>query len=317
MKFGSFWIAVVFSLQSIVSGEPARSAFWIDLLSAEPVEEEEDMWNDLRESDTIFIGETHRLNRHHRMQVAILREIAKSDRPIALGLEQIEARDQSEVDRFNRGEISFEQLAEAIEWKKQWRNYMDYRELVETAREEGIAVFGLNAPLEVVRQVSQIGIDELDPSSRALLPEKIQTEDPIYEKLMNHALSVHSAFDPDFLRNVFEAQVSRDEHMAESIVAAMATLEEKGKPIGVVVAGSGHIQFGLGTPDRVRSRLPEARERIILMTESGDLELTPQEEAMRRAVTITHQDLHFIRRPAGDYLYAKERKASSDKPGTP
>ncbi|MEM1295441.1 MAG: ChaN family lipoprotein [Verrucomicrobiota bacterium] len=308
MKIGFLWIAVLLSLQPLTGEESERSAFWIDLLSAEPVEDLEDMWKDLRESDVVFIGETHRLRRHHRMQVEILLQLVKGDRPIALGLEQIEDRNQPDIDQYNRGELDFEELAEAINWKRQWGNYLDYRELVEAAKENGVPVFGLNAPREVVRQVSQIGIKELDPSVRALLAEEIQTEDPIYERLMNHALSVHSTFDPSFLRNVFEAQVSRDDQMAESIVRAMATLEGEGKPLGVVVAGSGHIQFGLGTPDRVRSRVPNLRDRIVLMTESGDLVLTPMEEAMRRAVEITHEDIHFIRRPAGDYLYAKERK---------
>lgn len=316
MKSGFLWIAILSALTPALAQEPERASFWIDLLAAEPVEDLEDMWTDLRESDVIFIGETHRLKRHHRMQVEILLELVKGDRPVVLGLEQIEARDQPNVDRYNQGELDFDELAEAIDWQKQWGNYQDYRNLVETARENQVPVFGLNAPLEVVKLVSQIGIKELDPSDRALLAEEIQTEDPIYERLMNHALSVHSSFDPSFLRNVFEAQVCRDDQMAEGIVNAMATIESEKKPIGVLVAGSGHIQFGLGTPDRVRSRLPEVRDRIILMTESGDLKLTPMEEAMRRAVEITHQDIRFIGRPAGDYLYAKERKPKVE-PETP
>ena len=287
--------------------EDNRAEFWVDLLMAEPLEDENDMWNDLRASDVIYLGETHRLDRHHSMQVQVLLKLLEGERPVILGLEQIEARDQKNVDRFNSGEIDFDQLAEAIEWKKQWRNYADYKELVESARDGGARIVGLNAPREIVRRVSREGVAALEPENRALLAEKLHTDDPVYEKLMNHALKVHAAFDPDFLRNVFHAQVARDDHMAQSIVNAISDHEEgDAKPIGVVVAGSGHIQFGLGTPDRVRFRLPQVRDRIVLMSESGDLELTPEEKAMRRAVEIHHEDIHFIRRPAGDYLYVKE-----------
>ncbi len=306
------WLLFLACSPFLSAETPPRAEFWVDLLMAEPLEDENDMWADLQAADVVFLGETHRLDRHHRMQVEVLRKILEAGRPVILGLEQIEARDQAEVERFNSGEIDFEQLAEAIEWKKQWRNYADYRELVETAQKAGARVVGLNAPREIVREVSKVGVDALKPAARAQLSEKIHTDDPTYERLMNLALSVHASFDPSFLRNVFEAQVARDDHMAESIVHAMSEVEGEKKPIGVVVAGSGHIQFGLGTPDRVRFRLPKVNERIVLMSESGDLELTPMEKEMRRAVEIHHRDVHFIRRPAGDYLYVKEWNPESE-----
>ncbi len=305
-KIGLIWSSVFVVAFAASAEDDTRAEFWIDLLMAEPLEEETDLWDDLRGSDVVYLGETHRLNRHHAKQVRILEEMIAGDRPVILGLEQIEARDQETLDRFNAGDIEIEKLAELIEWEKQWRNYRDYLDLVKAANAAGVRVVGLNAPLEVVRQVSQVGVDALEPSSRALLAEKIHVDDPVYERLMNHALSVHASFDPSFLRHVFEAQVSRDDHMAQSIVEALESAKGDQKPLMVVVAGSGHIQFGLGTPDRVRFRLPDLRDRIVLMSESGDLELSPQEEAMRRAVEITHEDIRFIRRPAGDYLYVKE-----------
>jgi hypothetical protein len=54
--------------------------------------------------------------------------------------------------------------------------------------------------------------------------------------------------------------------------------------------------------------MPDVRDRILLMSESGDEQLTAEEEAMRRPITNSHEDLRFISRPAGDYLYVKEIK---------
>jgi uncharacterized iron-regulated protein len=287
-----------------------RAEFWLDLLTAEPVETEEELWEDLASADVVFVGETHRLARHHRLQVRIAERLLATGRPFVLGLEQLEKRDQAHVDRFNAGELTFEGLAEAIRWKEQWDNYEDYRALVETVREGKGRIVGLNAPREVVRETGKIGIDALAPEQRALLPEKIHADDPPYERLLNHLLSVHSTFDPKFLRHVFEAQVVRDEHMADTLVSAVAALRKQlpeQRPLALAVTGSGHIQFGLGTPDRVSRRAPDLEPRIVLLSESGDLVLTPMEEAMRRAVRIHHRDLRFLGRPAGDYLHVRER----------
>jgi len=307
-------LLLAFALPAAVhaqEGLPKRAEFWVDMLLSEPVEKPEYMWEDLRQSDVIYLGETHRLKRHHRLQVEVLREMLKGKRPVILGLEQIEKRDQPQVDRYNKGEITFEQLAVAIDWTKQWNNYPDYKVLIETAREGGARVIGLNAPRELIREVGKTGVDSLPKEKRLSLPETIHLDDPTYERLMNQLLSVHSTFDPSFLRHVYEAQVCRDEHMAATMAEALApkdgaAVTPETKPLGVVVAGAGHVQFGLGTPDRVRFRIKDVRDRILLMSESGDLVLTPEEEAMRRAVQVFHQDVHFIRRPAGDYLHVKE-----------
>ncbi|MEQ1843172.1 MAG: ChaN family lipoprotein, partial [Verrucomicrobiales bacterium] len=266
--------------------------------------------------DVVFVGETHRLARHHRLQVVVAEKLLASGRPLRLGVEQIEARDQPVLDRYNRGEISFDAFAKAINWKSEWDNYEDYRALLETVREGKGRVIGLNAPREVIHETGKVGIAGLSKEQRALLPETIHTDDPVYERLLNQLLSVHSAFDPKFLRNVFEAQIARDDHMADTLVSALKAAtpaDGKTRPIALAVTGSGHIQFGLGTPDRVRWRQTKLEDRIILMSESGDLVLSPMEEEMRRAVTITHRDLRFIGRPVADYLHVKEWNPEADK----
>jgi len=294
---------------------PERAAFWIDLLRAEPLETEEELWEDLARVDVIFIGETHRLDRHHALQEKIVSELLKRGRPLVLGLEQIEGRDQPELDRLVRGEIDVETFAERIDWEDQWRNYRDYVPVIRTAIEGGARVVGLNAPRQIIRKVGREGITGLSPEERARLPERIHTDDPTYERLLNLLLSVHSSFDPEFLRHVFEAQVARDDAMASHLVAALsaAKTQAEKRPLGIVIAGSGHVQFGLGTPDRVRWRKPGWKARILLLSESGDLVLTPMEKAMRRAIEFHHRDLRFIRRSAGDYLHVKEWNPQADR----
>ena len=296
-----------------VDASAQRPAFWVDLKLGEPVSTE-DLLEDLVDVDVVYLGETHRLERHHRLQAEIVRGLAKSGRPLILGMEQIEARDQEKLEDFNEGKVDFDGLAEAIEWEKQWNNYDAYREIVEATHEAGGRVVGLNGPREVIRQVGRNGVEGIEPNERATLPEEIFLDDPIYEELMETLLLIHMSMEKGFLRKIFEAQAARDESMAAALEAAWKKEggESDKRPIAVVICGAGHCQFGLGTPDRVRRRLPEARDRIVLMSESGDLELTDEEKAMSRDIQISHRDMEFIRRPVADYLHATEPKLEEE-----
>ena len=70
----------------------------------------------------------------------------------------------------------------------------------------------------------------------------------------------------------------------------------------IVVCGNGHISYGLGTPARVRRRMPQIKDRIVLLSASGDLVLSPQDAKAARQIDVTHEQLRQIDRPIGDYL---------------
>lgn len=120
--------------------------------------------------------------------------------------------------------------------------------------------------------------------------------------MMNDQLAVHMAMDPAKLRTVFEAQVARDETMAENIAAGRRTGAEDKPRTAFVIIGSGHVRYGHGTPSRLRPREPGIVERIVLMTESGQLQLSEADKAAAREVTVSHASLREIGRPPGDYL---------------
>jgi hypothetical protein len=54
--------------------------------------------------------------------------------------------------------------------------------------------------------------------------------------------------------------------------------------------------------------MPGLTDRILMLSESGDVELSPAEKAMARPISITHAQLQELGRPLGDYLYATEQK---------
>lgn len=100
---------------------------------------------------------------------------------------------------------------------------------------------------------------------------------------------------------MFEAQAARDDAMAANIAEVLRAPDGKRRG-AFVVAGAGHVRYGLGTAERVRRRVPGVTERIILITESGELSLSEADKAASREITISHGDLREIGRPPGDYL---------------
>jgi len=288
--------------------EARRCSFWIDLLSGEPISEKE-LFDDLATVRVIYLGERHTVQRHHDLETRVVTELAKRGVRLVLGLEPMEALHQPVLDRYAKKQLSFDQLAEASQWSKRWRGYEQYKPVLEAALQAQALILALNARFETIRQIARSGgVERLDPSLRRELPAAMQLKDPAYERLLRLQMMVHASASPERLRPMVEAQIARDEAMAFVLASLLESPAGQGRT-AVVVCGSGHIDYGLGTPARVRRRMPGVKDRIVLLSESGDVELTPEERAMARPITISHDQLRELDRPIGDYLHATSPKS--------
>ena len=115
---------------------------------------------------------------------------------------------------------------------------------------------------------------------------------------------VHMSATPETLRPIREAQICRDEMMA-SVLCSFLQSEKGQNRRAVVLCGAGHVSYGLGMVSRVRRRLPGIKDRVIVLSQSGDLELSPEEEAMARDIEITHEQLRAVNQPVADYLHVR------------
>ena len=256
---------------------------------------------DLVAVDIIYIGEVHTLERHHRLQREIVEGLCRRNRALILGLEQMEARSQRDLERYGRGDIGFDDLARVTGWERQWGNYADYRELLETARACGVALYALNAKTETVRTVGRSGMASLPGEDRERLSGMDFTADPLYERYIKTMLNVHAFARPENIHFMYEAQMLRDETMAQAIASAIGA---HGKTrTAVVIAGSTHFAYGLGVPSRVRRRLGGLRDRIVLLSDSGDLQLDSRQRHVARPIPLTHETMRFIQLPVADYLH--------------
>ena len=304
-----FSIILVLSLSSLASepiktlspgAQPPRCSMWVDAVEGEPVAFT-NMLEDLSQARVIYLGEIHSIPRHHEVELQVLEGLAGRGRGLVLALEQFEAFNQPALDRFNSGALDLDALISETKLPKRWTGYTNYLPLIRAARSHQVPLLALNARSETIRAIGRHGLTSLAPDERSGLPAEIITDDPLYHKWLTKILSVHMAFDPNQLEPAFQAQVARDETMAERLVQFL------GSPAGesrtaLVVCGSGHCQYGLGMPARVNRRLPGVPQRIVLFSESGDLRLSEQERQQARSIEISHEFLRELGRPSGDYL---------------
>jgi uncharacterized iron-regulated protein len=289
----------IHAIPAVVHAVDTDSPLIIDVLMGEPVEMET-MLDDLADVKIIYLGEVHTIARHHKLQTDLLDRLKGRGVKPALGMEMFSTQHQAVLDRWLSGKQSINDLIREL-GKEHWTNLKDYESVLTTARDLGIHVVGLNAPDDLVRKIAREGLDGLSAKEKASLPEDLEQIDPLNDRLLRLRLRVHKAFEAKSLDNIVLAQALRDATMARAVVEFLNS--PKGKDtVMVVVAGSGHINYGLGIPERVKRRL-DLPFRIILASESGELVLSEQEMRQMAPTHLTHKDLEFIQKPVADYLH--------------
>ena len=300
VRFRNIWIRPLkLDPPSAIAAD--RPIVWVDVCEGEPTEYA-NIVEDLGKARVVYLGERHTLQRHHDTQAKLIADLAQGGTSLVVALEPLETSQQPDIDRFNRGEVNFDGMAAAIDWAKRWPSYEQYRPVLEAARKAKAPVIGLSPSPDVIRAVARSGgIDRLDPKLRKQLPAEMDFKDPIYEKLLAAQLMVHMAASPQRLRPMIEAQIARDEAMSAALADYLRSEAGRSRK-AVVVCGSGHIAYGLGTPQRVRRRLGDPNDRIVVLAECGDVRLSAEEKEVARPVEITHDQLRQIGRPVADYL---------------
>lgn len=303
-----FCIAVACLVMGNINIMADCKPFIIDVLFGEPVPFEM-MLDDLASVRIIYIGELHTIRRHHEFQKQILRQLAERKLGLALAMEMFAEDHQPILSHWLSSNESVSSLIRDL-GKDHWTNLEDYEQVLILARDMRIPIVGLNAADGLVRKVAREGVEGLVDADRNNLPEDAITTNPLNDRLLRLKLQVHKAFKDKSLDRIVLAQSFRDATMARAIIRFLDTSEGNDK-ILVVIAGTGHLNYGFGIPERVHKKNP-LPYRIVLPTESGELVLSEAEKQHALPVTITHQDLVFIRAPIADYLHVLPLKNGTE-----
>ncbi len=208
----------------------------------------------LTEKQVVFVGETHDQYAHHLNQLAIIRGLWKRGKALAIGMECFQQPFQADLDAFIRGEIDEKTLLRRTEYFDRWRyDYRLYQPILRFARDQGIPLLALNLEREITDRVKAVGIAGLTAAEQARLPQRLEREPEAYRQRIQAIFQHHpKAKELDFER-FLAVQVLWDESMAERAADYLRQYPDRSL---VILAGSGHLEYGQGIPDRLQRRLP-------------------------------------------------------------
>ena len=126
-------------------------------------------------ADVVFFGELHDSPMAHWCQLELYKLLAAEakakGKPLAIGMEMLEADDQTVLDEYLKGWLKPDALKAAANL---WDNYeADYGPLVEAAKAAGQRVIATNVPRRYASLVARRGLavlDSVSPLAKAWLP---------------------------------------------------------------------------------------------------------------------------------------------------
>jgi len=211
----------------------------------------------------ILVGETHTRWDHHLVQLEILKLLYQKSAKLAIGVEWFQRPYQQYLDAYVAGDISEQEMLKQTGYFERWRyDYRLYRPIIQYAREHKIPVIALNASRELTHALSKSGFDDLSAELKEQLPGSYDWSDKDYEKRLRSVFDMHPDYPGEF-GDFLRGQLTWDESMAES---AAQYLEENPETRMLILAGSGHIAYGSGIPNRIKRRI-DVEQFSILVSE--------------------------------------------------
>lgn len=228
--------------------------------------DEDELLRILRPARVVYVAERHDRAPDHAVQLAVLAGLYRQDPSLALGVEMLPRSKQAMVDAYVRGDYDEEAFLAHVDWERTWGfDFALYRPLFAFARERGIRIIALNARPELTRAVARNGLEGLEPALAEELPEM----DLDHQKHRDYVRRAFGLTDesgeevhPGFVfESFYEAQVVWDETMAETVARTLTSTA--GPRRMVVIAGSGHVEFRFGIPDRAARRGAEPFRTVL------------------------------------------------------
>lgn len=210
--------------------------------------------SDLAGNQVVFVGETHDRVDHHDLQLAVIQALHRAGHDLAIGVEWFQFPYQDDLDDYLAGRIDDAEMLHRAEYFSRWRfDYRLYRPIIQYARDNNIPLLALNAPREATDAVSKHGVDKVPKAVKPLLPSSYDRSDDAYRESLKAVFEAHSI--PGHKQNFdrfMDVQLTWDETMAEQSARYLSANPEKTL---VVLAGTGHVMYDHGIPQRLERRV--------------------------------------------------------------
>ncbi len=111
-----------------------------------------DLIASVRSADVTFIADFHTFKQSQKTALRIMKESIQEPDHWSIGLEMISSHYQSELDQFQRGELSVEDFHQRISYLEEWGfPWSHYSLIFEWAKENKIKLIALNRPKPIFR----------------------------------------------------------------------------------------------------------------------------------------------------------------------
>ncbi|MGO3161943.1 ChaN family lipoprotein [Sphingobacterium sp. JB170] len=148
---------------------------------------------DLVHAEVVFFGEEHSDSVAHVLQLEVFKALhGLHGNGLSLSMEMFQTDVQLVLDEYLTGQVTEKNLnADA----RPWKNYKDYRPLVEYAKENVLHVLAANAPSRYTNRVTRNGIESLEElpkeAKKLIAPLPIDTLTGRYYEKFNALLGGH------------------------------------------------------------------------------------------------------------------------------
>ena len=216
----------------------------------------------LSDARLILIAEQHTAVEYHRVQLRVLQLLHESGRALMVGLEMFPADRQAVLDEWVSGGLTEAQFVEASDWYGVWGyNWGYYREILLFAREHGIPLVALNRPQ---------GAGGPQGGANGALPQPDLSSDDhrtLIRAFFESDTPVHGDLTDEQREALFEAQCTVDAIMAYHAAQALEARPERAL---VVLAGTGHVVYGLGIARQIQRWHPDPAAIILPVEVEAD-----------------------------------------------
>jgi len=229
----------------------------------------------------VLIGESHGNPCDHEAEVRLLNLLAHGPTgkggTLAVGLEMIPAKNSAVLQDFVAGTIAPVDLEKRLDWGRTWGHpFGRYLPVFMTLRDWQLPAAGLNVPPEVIRRLSAAAMDNataenpvaaLSAEDRAWLPRQIIPPAPEQLAFLREVMAGHPQGGPNARKADDPRQMARfqliqsvwDSAMAEQ---AVNLRRATGRQVAVL-AGTAHVEGGLGIARRLKVLDPEAEVLLV------------------------------------------------------
>lgn len=224
----------------------------------------------LAAAEVVFVGEEHTNAEAHAVQLAVVRALADSGRPVTVALEMLPWTQQPVLDEWVAGRLTEDEFLARSGWYASWGHHWNYyREILAFARDRRLPLVGANAPRDLVRRIRADGFGAVTGADAARFPPAIAPATDEYRQLFTASFGSGDALhtSPAALEGLLRAQLAWDASMGWSARQALRADPRPGAVV-VVLLGTGHVAYGLGAERQARAD-PGLRTAAVVPVTAG------------------------------------------------